>query len=107
MVQTNLVMSQRLTAGKNLTANQKAAQEAGTSIEAIEQFMESRGILRMLNTITESGQRVAQIVNNILSFARKDEAAVSTHSLDKILDKTIELAATDYDLKKEYDFKTN
>jgi signal transduction histidine kinase len=48
---------------------------------------------------------VAQIVNNILSFARKEESTVSVHHLDKILDKTIELAATDYDLKKEYDFK--
>nr|WP_320193140.1 PocR ligand-binding domain-containing protein [uncultured Desulfobacter sp.] len=105
MVQTTLVMSQRLTAGTNLAANQQAAQEAGTSIEAIEQFMQSRGILRMLNTITESGQRVAQIVSNILSFARKTETAVSAHYLNKILDKTIELAATDYDLKKEYDFK--
>ena len=105
MVQTTYVMSQRLTAGANLTANQKAAQAAGTSIEAIEQFMQARGIPRMLHTITESGQRVSQIVSNILSFARKNETTVSTHYLNKIIDNTIELAATDYDLKKEYDFK--
>lgn len=105
MVQTTQVMSQRLCAGANLAANQKAAQAAGTSIESIEQFMQTRGILRMLDTITESGQRVAQIVSNILSFARKNDTDQSVHYLDKIIDKTIALASTDYDLKKEYDFK--
>lgn len=105
MVQTTQVMSQRLSTAANLTANQKAAQAAGTSIEAIDHYMQTRGIFRMLDTITESGQRVAQIVSNILSFARKNDPDESVHDLNSILDKTIDLAATDYDLKKEYDFK--
>nr|WP_319492853.1 PocR ligand-binding domain-containing protein [uncultured Desulfobacter sp.] len=105
MVQTTHVMSQRLSAAANLAPNQKAAQAAGTTIEAIEHYMQTRGILRMLDTITESGERVAQIVSNILSFARKNDSDDSVHDLNKILDKTIALAATDYDLKKEYDFK--
>ena len=105
MVQTAHVMSQRLSAAANLAANQKAAQAAGISIEAIAHYMQTRGIFRMLDTITDSGQRVAQIVSNILSFARKTDPDESVHDLAKILDKTIALAATDYDLKKEYDFK--
>ena len=105
MVQTALVMSQRLSASANLSANEKAAQAAGTSIEAIAHYMQTRGILRMLDTITDSGKRVAQIVSNILSFARKNDTEESVHYLDKIIDKTIALAAADYDLKKEYDFK--
>ncbi len=105
MLQTAQVMSQRLTAGANLTANKKAAKEAGTSIEAIDRFMQARGIPQMLLAITESGQRMADIVSNILSFARKDESDLSSHSLNQILDKTIALAATDYNLKKNYDFK--
>ena len=105
MVQTAHVMSKRLSASANIAANQKAAQAAGTSIEAIDHYMQTRGIFRMLDTITESGQRVAQIVSNILSFARKTDPDDSVHDLNNILDKTIALAATDYDLKKEYDFK--
>ncbi|WP_321415416.1 PAS domain S-box protein [uncultured Desulfobacter sp.] len=105
MLQTAQVMSQRLTAGANLTANKKAAKEAGISIEAIDRFMQARGIPQMLLAITESGQRMADIVSNILSFARKEESDLSSHYLNKILDKTIELAATDYNLKKKYDFK--
>ncbi|WP_320043263.1 PocR ligand-binding domain-containing protein [uncultured Desulfobacter sp.] len=105
MMQTAQVMSQRLRAGANIPANLKAAEAAGITMASIERFMEDRGIQRMIEAITSSGQRVSETVNNMLSFARKEDATTSTHHLYKILDKTIELAATDYDLKKEYDFK--
>ncbi len=105
MMQTAQVMAQRLTTGLDIPASRKAAEATGSSLEAIEQFMTARGIPRMIRTIIESGQRVSAIVNNILSFSRKDETTVSSHYLDKILDKTVELAATDYDFKKAYDFK--
>jgi signal transduction histidine kinase len=105
MLQTAQVMAQRLSADLNIPAGRTAAQKAGTTIESIEQFMNARGIPRMVQTIIKSGQRVSDIINNILSFSRKDETTLSHHFLDKILDKTLELAATDYDLKKAYDFK--
>ena len=105
MMQTAQVMAHRLTADFDIPASRKAAQDAGTSLEAIGHFMEARGIPRMLQAITESGKRVTRIVSNMLSFARKDSVSVSSHDLNEILDKTIELAATDYDLKKTYDFK--
>ena len=84
----------------------KAAEKAGVSMEAIGDFMEDRGIPRMINNIIDSGQRVANIVENMLSFARKSESKKMSHKLDDLLDKTLELAATDFDLKKQYDFKT-
>jgi PAS domain S-box-containing protein len=105
IMQTIQVMAQRLKAGVNIPANNKAAEAAGITMESIELFMENRGIPRMIDAIINSGQRVSEIVTNMLSFARKDDAAESFQNLNKILDKTIELAATDYNLKKEYDFK--
>ncbi len=105
MMQTAEVMSNRLGQGKALPANQKAAEAAGTTMESIEQFMDDRGIYRMLDTIIESGRRVASIVTNMLSFARKGESIVTYSDLAELIDKTLELAATDYDLKKQYDFK--
>lgn len=59
----------------------------------------------MLTVINESGRRMAGIVNNMLSFSRKSDAQTSSHLLPELLDKTFELAATDFDLKKHYDFK--
>ena len=105
MMQTAEVMAGRLGANLHLPASRKAAEAAGTTIEAVGRFMEARGIPRMLATINDSGRRVAAIVDNMLSFARKSEATVSSHALEDLLDRTLELAATDYDLKKQYDFK--
>ncbi len=59
----------------------------------------------MISAIKESGHRIADIVNNMLSFARKSNAHTTSHVLSELLDKTLELAATGYDLKKHYDFK--
>ena len=105
MLQTAEVMANRLGKSLDIPASREAAQQAGTTLEAIESFMANRGILRMLDTLKESGRRVSAIVDNMLSFARKGEARVSSHVLEEIMDKTLELAATDYDLKKHYDFK--
>ncbi|MDM8521870.1 PAS domain S-box protein [Desulfococcaceae bacterium HSG8] len=104
MMQTADVMSNRLT-DLAMPANMRAADEVGISMDDIRAFMEKRGIPRMIRAINESGRRAAHIVDNMLSFARKSEAKVSYHALSELLDKTLELAATDYDLKKHYDFK--
>ncbi len=105
MIQTANVMARRLVERADIPANREAARAAGTTMEAIREFMEAREIPRMISTINESGRRAAEIVDNMLGFARKSEAMVSSHSLEKLLDKTLELAATDYDLKTQYDFK--
>ncbi len=98
-------MSRRLTKIDH-PANLKSAEEAGTNMKAINTFMENRGILRMLQSISEAGIRISGIVENMLSFARKSDSSVSSHDIEDLLDKTLELAATDYDLKGQYDFKT-
>ena len=105
MIQTANVLSNRLS-NEAIPANIKAAESANTTMEAIHAFIENRGIPPMLNAIIESGQRMASIVENMLSFARKSDAAFSGHNPAELLDKVLELASTDFDLKKQYDFKS-
>ncbi|MBI9103146.1 MAG: PAS domain S-box protein [Spirochaetales bacterium] len=105
IMQTANVMKNRLCSDSIIPANIKAAGEVGVDMNNICLFMEKRGIPRMIDNILESGSRLAEIVTNMLSFARKDGERKSTYSLSSLIDKTIDLAATDYDLKKEYDFK--
>ncbi|OUR63595.1 hypothetical protein A9Q79_09635, partial [Methylophaga sp. 42_25_T18] len=105
MMQTTHVMINRLT-NKKVEANNTAAESAGISMEAIYDFMEQRGIIRMLNALNDSGERVAGIVDNMLSFSRKSDDTFSTHDIHDLIDKSIELSSTDYDLKKQYDFKS-
>lgn len=104
MIQTADVMKSRLQ-NLEMKANLKAAGELGVSMKQIKAYMEHRGIFRMINAINESGMRIRQIVDNMLGFARKPNDVISTHYLDRLLDQILDLAATDYDLKKQYDFK--
>ena len=105
MMQSANVMKNRLE-DVDMPANLKVAEELGVSMEDIKVFMEKRGIFRMLDAIHESGIRAAGIVSNMLSFARKSDATISSYYPDQLMDESLELAATDYDLKKQYDFKS-
>lgn len=105
MIQNANVMQSRLQ-NLDLPANLNAAKETGVSMESIKAFMEKRNILKMVDAISESGRRVAEIVDNMLSFARKTNSTFSTHDPVQLMDQILEIAAADYDLKKQYDFKT-
>ena len=53
MLQTAHVMAARLSGDMVIPANLAAAKKAGTTMEAIQAFMEDRGISRMIRTINE------------------------------------------------------
>ena len=104
MLQTAHVIISRLQ-DISLAGNIRSAEKLGTSMKIISSYMEDRGIFKMLDNISVSGMRIADIVGNMLSFARKGNDATSSHQITALLDKTLELAGTDFDLKKNYDFK--
>jgi signal transduction histidine kinase len=85
--------------------NRKLARELGIELAAINSYFEKRGITTFLNGIQESGERAAAIVQHMLQFARKSEEDFRPERLDALVDRAIELAAVDYDLKKRYDFR--
>jgi PAS domain S-box-containing protein len=86
-------------------ANIRAAEACGTSLQAIRAYLEEREILLFLEDIRQSGHRAAEIVGNILNFSRKTEGLGNPTDMAALLDRTLALAASDYDLKKRYDFR--
>jgi PAS domain S-box-containing protein len=88
-----------------LEQNVQAACECGTDLEAICMFLEKRGIFRFLEDIRASGVRASRIVANMLQFSRPSESRKVTVNLPRLMDRTVELASSDYDLKKQYDFR--
>ena len=103
MIQTADVMKNRLMG--NIEANEKAAADAGISMQQVRDFMVKRKIPDMIERIRSSGRRASEIVQNMLSFARKSDSVRSSHNLASLLDQTLDLAGNDYDLKKKYDFR--
>jgi PAS domain S-box-containing protein len=89
----------------DLPANDRIAEECGTTLGAVRKYLEQREITLFLEDIRNGGLRAAQIVENMLAFSRKPDAEGSPTNLSELLDRTLLLAESDYDLKKRYDFR--
>ncbi|MGL1863690.1 MAG: ATP-binding protein [Pseudodesulfovibrio sp.] len=89
----------------DLKKNHTVAEECGVSLDDVREYLTQRSVPKMLDGIHESGERAAKIVSNMLSFSRKSEKRFAFHHMATLLDKTLDLAANDYDLKKHYDFR--
>ena len=88
-----------------LEQNVRTARECGTDVETICMYLEKREIFRFLENIRASGVRASRIVANMLQFSRPSESKMVTVSLPALMDRTVELASSDYNLKKQYDFR--
>lgn len=89
----------------DLPTNKSTADELGLDLAAMHAFLERRGILGFLEGIREAGERASRIVADMLAFSRRSTAEFSPISINELLDTAVRIAASDYDLKKTYDFK--
>jgi len=102
IVQSIQVIKQRLDG--NSPKNKEVAETCGVPMTAISQYMERRGVLAMMNSITESGHRAAQIVNNLLTFSQTGNNTSAPHHLGKLMDDALLMASKDTQLQHNYRF---
>ncbi len=86
--------------------NREAADFCGISLDKIHEYLDIREAPKMIKTIRESVQRAADIVTKMLRFSSKRDYKACEHDIEALLDTTLDLAASDYDLKKNYDFRS-
>lgn len=103
ILQNSQVIQNRLKT--KLPANIAAARQTGIDLDHLETYMEKRGIFKMLDSVLDAGKRAAAIVSNMLSFSRKSVSGFVQEDVGLLLDQTLELAESDYNLKKRFDFK--
>lgn len=89
----------------DLPANKTTAEELGVDIATINEYLDRRGILGFLNGIRGAAERASRIVADMLAFSHRSNAEFSPVSINELLDTVVRIAASDYDLKKTYDFK--
>jgi PAS domain S-box-containing protein len=104
MVQSAQNIIRRLS--PDLPANKETAEACGVQLEAVRSYLNARDILKFLEGIRTSGQNAAEIVDNMLHFSRTSESRKMPVQLSTLLERTVSLAAHDYDLKKNYDFRS-
>jgi len=103
MVQNCEVLINRLT--RQMPKNKSIAEECNINFSDMLKYMEKRNITKTLQMIKGSGRKAADIVKNMLEFARKDGATKSQYKLSTIFEESLKLIATDFSLKDKYDFK--
>ncbi|WP_051294944.1 ABC transporter substrate binding protein [Maridesulfovibrio bastinii] len=89
----------------DLRLNDVAASEIGVSLEDMRRYLDKRDIPNLLDGIADSAGRAATIVRNMLSFSRISERLFEYYNIEQLLEETLELASSDYDLERRYDFK--
>jgi len=68
-------------------------------------YLEERKIITFINGGKECCERAAGNVKNMLMFSRKSDSALILTNIVELVEHTIELGTTDYDMSKKYDFK--
>jgi two-component system NtrC family sensor kinase len=89
----------------SVQSNIDAAKECGIELAGLAKYFETRKITKFIQGIRDAGERAAQIVANLLQFSRRTNSTRSPNSLNEVINKSLELARTDYSLKKQTDFK--
>ena len=89
----------------NNKANLEAAIEAGTTLDAVRQFLTSRRIIQQLETLHDAGVKTSEIVRSMLSFARKSALQFTICDPCSLMDESIDLFRKGLDIKQGIDCK--
>jgi polar amino acid transport system substrate-binding protein len=90
---------------EDLPRNVAEAESCGTTLQIIRKYLEKRGIFSMIDAILDSGRHASQIVENMLNFSRKSESRYNRVNIVELLEKTLTLVLSDYNIKRKYDFR--
>jgi len=90
----------------NIAANHAAAAEVGVSLDLVRAYLDKRGVLDFIAHIRTAGVRASEIISQMLHFSSSKEKGVARVELSAVVERVIELAATDYDMKKKFAFRT-
>lgn len=91
---------------ESLDKNREIADALGLDLAKLHAYLDQREVLYFLDNIAEAGKRASDIVDNMLEFSRKGGVEKKPVDLAALIKRVGDLAAVDYDLKKQYDFRS-
>ncbi len=90
---------------RELARNQVVARESNIDLDSLNEYLNKQRILEFLEGILISGERAANIVGDMLSFARPANQESAQVCLYEALDAAVRLSAKDYNQRKKFDFR--
>ncbi|WP_461536072.1 sensor histidine kinase [Spongorhabdus nitratireducens] len=88
----------------DLEANREVADALELDLQTVNQYLQQRGITRFIGNIQDAGIRASSIVSNMLQFSRSSDRRLQPCNLTELVERTIEIASTDFELRPELDF---
>jgi len=85
--------------------NREVAAKIGVDLEQVERYLKERKIDVFIRDIQGAAVRAAEIIRHMLDFSRRSESRRSVCNIAMVIEHALTLASSDYDLKKNYDFK--
>jgi len=104
IIQTTEIINNRLLK-TDISANIRTAEILGINMQNISKYIHERKIDKLLKNITKSSKHATKIITNMLAFVRKSNDSKTSNHINKIIDKSLELAQVDYNLKKYCNFQ--
>jgi len=89
----------------DLAANRAVAADLGLDIKQIGAYLNKRSIPEFIENINQATRRISHIIASMLNFSRQDTSALRPADINKIVQHSIELASSDYELRNQYDFR--
>jgi len=97
----NLAQRSRPDFAKNVSV----ANSLGLDINLLDQYMKARKLDVFIQDIRDAAQRASMIIRHMLDFSRRSESKRSQCDIEAIINGAVALAGSDFDLKKNYDFR--
>ena len=104
IVQNIQNISRRLS--PDLQKNTQVADECGINLHNLQLYLKKRNISQFIESSSESGKRMGNIIKNMLQFSRRSKSKRAPTDLLKLIDTTIDFTNKDFNLKKDYDFRS-
>ncbi|MGI9273354.1 MAG: ATP-binding protein [Endozoicomonas sp.] len=89
---------------RDLPANRDSAEQHHLDMSELNAYLEERGIHRFLDNIQDAGLRASKIVANMLQFSRNGSKTLTPTNLTDLIERTIDIASSDFNLQKGFDF---
>jgi PAS domain S-box-containing protein len=86
--------------------NIEAAEKIGVDLGQVDRYLKERKVDIFIRDIQGAAVRAAEIIRHMLDFSRRSESRRTVCRMQTIIDNALRLASSDYDLKKNYDFKS-
>ncbi len=90
----------------DMATNRQAAAASGIDLEHLRDYLERRKIPEFLHMVREAAERASHIVTDMLAFSRRGTEGFEKVAVCDVLDTSVRLASSDYDMKTTYDFRS-